>query len=250
MILIDLETELNFFKGKTIPCQCEYCEKIYSARRAEVNRVLRFKKLQSNLDSLMTFQYCSRLCANRAISIDEVFTIECKNCGESVRKRMCDSRKSKTKNFFCNSSCAATFNNAHKTKGYRRSKLEVWLEASLISAYPNLEIHFNKKNAISSELDIYIPSLNLAIELNGIFHYKPIYGDKTFTKIKNNDVRKVQTCLQNKIKLFVINVSHYQHFKETCAKEVFSLINGIIIYEGKVGFEPTTDALRERCSAN
>jgi len=48
--------------------------------------------------------------------------------------------------------------------------------------YPDLVIHFNKKDAINSELDIYIPSLKLAFELNGIFHYEPIFGKENFLK--------------------------------------------------------------------
>ena len=38
---------------------------------------------------------------------------------------------------------------------FDRSKLEKWLEEQLIKMYPNLEIHFNRKDAINSELDIY-----------------------------------------------------------------------------------------------
>ena len=37
--------------------------------------------------------------------------------------------------------------------------------------------------AINSELDVYVPSLNLAFELNGIFHYEPIYGEKKLNQI-------------------------------------------------------------------
>ena len=88
-----------------------------------------------------------------------------------------------TKNNFCSRSCSATFNNKNKTYGTRRSKLEVFLEKELIKLYPDLLFHFNRKDTINSELDIYIPSLKLAFELNGIFHYEPIYGDNKLSPL-------------------------------------------------------------------
>jgi hypothetical protein len=35
-------------------------------------------------------------------------------------------------------------------------------------------------------LDFYFPELRFAIELNGITHYEPIYGEDKFEKIKNS----------------------------------------------------------------
>jgi hypothetical protein len=84
--------------------------------------------------------------------------------------------KRKSKRTFCNSSCAASYNNTHKATGTRVSKLEKWMAEKLDIIYPSLEIHYNRKDAINSELDIYIPALKLAIELYGIFHYEPIFS--------------------------------------------------------------------------
>ena len=93
-------------------------------------------------------------------------------------------------NSFCSSTCSGTYNSAHKKFGTRRSKLEKWLEEKLIMSYPSLEFHFNRKDTIYAELDIYIPTLNLAFELNGIFHYEPIFGDKKLQSTQTNDKRK------------------------------------------------------------
>lgn len=103
-------------------------------------------------------------------------TVPCKNCKKLFQKAQ--SQINQTKNNFCSSSCAATYNNTHKTTGTRRSKLEVWLETKLPEIYLNQEFHFNGKDTINSELDIYLPKLSLAFELNGIYHYEPIHGPK------------------------------------------------------------------------
>src|ERR1019366_2749034 len=108
----------------------------------------------------------------------------------------------------------ASHSNTHKTKGIRKSKLECWLENKLPLLYPNQTFHFNCKDAINSELDIYIPSLKLAFELNGIFHYEPIYGVNKLEQITNNDHRKFQACIENGIELCIIDTSNQKHFTE------------------------------------
>ena len=79
--------------------------------------------------------------------------------------------------------------------------------------FPSLEFHFNRKDTINSELDIYIPSLKIAFELNGIFHYEPIYGPEKLGQINNNDERKMQACIEHGIELCLIDVSTLTYFK-------------------------------------
>ncbi len=134
----------------------------------------------------------------------------------------------KTPNSFCCQSCAATYNNKNKTHGTRRSKLEIYLEEELKSKYNNLDIHFNRKDTINSELDIYIPSMKLAFELNGIFHYEPIYGDKKLNQIQNNDTRKFQACLEKGIEMCIIDVSSLVYFKPANTKKFLDIVCGLI----------------------
>jgi len=97
---------------------------------------------------------------------------------------------------FCSSSCTAQYNaEGIKLGAAERSKLEKWIEPQLQDFYPELEFHFNRNDTINSELDIYIPSLKLAFELNGVFHYEPIFGAELLNKISNNDKRKFQAVL-------------------------------------------------------
>lgn len=152
--------------------------------------------------------------------------VVCCNCGKTFTKQR--HRIKDGQSNFCSTSCAATYRNSHKHYGTRRSKLENWLQEQLLKLYPDLEIHFNRKDAINAELDIYIPSLNLAFELNGIFHYEPIYGLEKLESIQNNDNRKLQTCLEKEIELVFINCSDQQKFKKTTSQKYLDIITSLI----------------------
>jgi len=94
---------------------------------------------------------------------------------------------------------------------------------------------------IGSELDIYIPSLNLAFELNGILHYEPIYGPDKLKYIKNNDDRKLQACIEKQISFCIIDTSNFRYFKESKAEEFLTMIISIIKKKKEAGdgVEPT-----------
>ena len=77
-------------------------------------------------------------------------------------------------------------------------------------------------------MDIYLPSLKLAFELNGIFHYEPIFGDNKLSQIQNNDSNKFMKCQWHNISLCIIDVSSFIHFKELGAKKYLDIITTII----------------------
>ena len=133
---------------------------------------------------------------------------------------------------FCSKSCAAKYNNTHKTKGMTVSKLEVYVQEQLVVLYPSLEFHFNRKGTVNSELDIYIPSLKLAFELNGIFHYKPIFGQEKLINTQNNDHKKLQACAKKGISLCVINASHMEKFNQNQAQKYLDVIISVINTNG------------------
>lgn len=152
----------------------------------------------------------------------------CKQCSNIIKVSDNEKVRHIRKKIFCTKSCAVTYNNTHKQIGTRISKLEIWLKEQLTIQYPNLEIHYNRKDAINSELDIYIPSLKLAFELNGIFHYEPIYGQEKLQKIQNNDDRKFQACLERGIELCIIDTSSLKYFKLKNIEKYKNIIFSII----------------------
>ena len=159
---------------------------------------------------------------------DSKVLTSCGQCRKTIKVRQKIINNSRCKKAFCGSSCSAKYNNHHKTKGTRRSKLEAWLEKELNKKYPSLVIHYNRKDAIKAELDVYIHSLKLAFELNGIFHYQPIFGEDKLKNIQKNDVEKLQTCVDNQIQLCIIDVSSQKLFKESNSAKYLNMMTEII----------------------
>lgn len=214
-----LEEFQNAKSSDKLKLQCEACSKEFLVDKKQIT----FQIKNSNRNRL---KYCSQTCH---FSVNHPFnklSINCKQCCKQFSRK--ESQCKKSTNLFCSKSCAATYNNQHKTKGIRVSKLEKWIAEQLSIQYPTLEIHYNRKDAINSELDIYIPSLKLAFELNGIFHYEPIYGQDKLNQIQNNDNRKLQACFENKISFCIIDVSNFKHFKIDKAQKYLTIITDII----------------------
>jgi len=217
--MIPLYTEEEYINSKSmdkLPCQCEKCFNIFYKHKKYITH-----NILNNLDDI---KYCSRKCQRTTLNKSSV--VNCFQCNKEFNKKL--SQVKKSNNHFCSRSCAVTYRNTHKSTGTRRSKLEIWLEEQLSLLYPNLIFDFNRKDAINSELDIYIPSLKLAFELNGIFHYEPIYGSDKLNQIQNNDNRKFQACIENSIELCIIDTSSLVNFKPLKAKKYLDIIVNII----------------------
>jgi hypothetical protein len=156
-------------------------------------------------------------------------SVSCSKCDKVFLKD--ENQVLKTKNNFCSRSCSASYNNSHKSYGTRRSKLEIFLEEQINQHYPEIDLICNQKTAIESELDFYFPDLRFAIELNGITHYEPIYGEDKFEKIQNNDKRKVIACYEKGIELAIIDSSSCSYLspknKEKYKNLVFDLIEKV-----------------------
>lgn len=219
-IMIPLYTQEEYNNTKSndkLPCQCYQCGKPILIYKKLIKQELKHKRGR--------VKFCSSLCKEKYNESAKEL-INCKNCNTKFYKTPSEIKR--TTNHFCSRSCSATYNNKHKKFGIRRSKLEAWLEEQLAELYPDLDIRFNDCEAIGSELDIYIPSLNLAFEINGIFHYKPIFGRNKLERIQENDQNKYKACLDNEIDLCIIDASGLKYFKERNAQKYLDIITDII----------------------
>ena len=210
-------TQQEFDNLKTtekVPLYCPVCNKDFFRTK---------KKLLENNKKGLVFKYCSNQCHGTFRTKIYTKIVVCTNCQTNFQKK--DSEISRTKNNFCSSSCSASYNNKNKTHGTRRSKLEKYLEEQLTILYPNLEILYSNKTIINSELDIYIPSLKLAFEIQGIFHYEPIFGQEKLEQIQRNDLEKVNKCNELNIKLIQIDACNQKSFSIKSSKEFLDFIS-------------------------
>lgn len=118
---------------------------------------------------------------------------------------------------FCSRSCSAQYNNRRKKFGAtRRSKAEDYLCKLLRRDFPHLTLVQNDRSLLPSglEIDIFIPSLKLAIELNGPMHYYPLFGESKLKKIQAADVQKQLEIQSVGCNLLVVDISAYGYFKK------------------------------------
>lgn len=187
-----------------IELTCDYCSQTFQREKKQI------KKNRPN-------KFCSRTCG-AAFSRKRV-TQECKNCGTEFKKKPADPK------IFCDSSCSASWNNKHKEYGHKVSRFEVWLQDMISESFPNLRVKYNQKDDIGSELDVYIPSLKLAIEIDGIHHHEAIYGEDVLKSIQENDAEKRRVCDQKGIELINYDISDMKNMKQNLSGRIEEILN-------------------------
>jgi hypothetical protein len=206
--------------------KCNNCQVLHYKAQCEIIKGLsRNKKF-----------FCSRKC--HSLYHSKPISVECKNCSKCYTMTPSQISKTKSGNVFCSKSCAATFNNKNKEYGTRRSKLEIFIERNLLKEFPALKVLCNDKSIIGSELDFYFPKIKVAIQINGITHYEPIYGLQKLQQIQKMDEEKRQKCLELNIKLFEINCKDDSYLTESLKRKRLEQVK-IILAESN-GLDPYT----------
>ena len=116
--MLPLYTEYQFNNCKSrekLPLQCKQCNTTFYKQKNQIQIALHNK-------NIVTYDFCSLKCKGKFKTLTGTTFVNCKNCNVKFKKHI--NALSKSGNNFCSKSCAATYNNTHKTTGTRRSKLE------------------------------------------------------------------------------------------------------------------------------
>ncbi len=97
-----------------------------------------------------------------------------------------------------------------------------------MAEFPHLQMHCNKRDLINMELDFYFPQLKSAIEFNGIFHYEPIYGKEKLRRIQELDKRKIDSCSDIGVQLFVIDISRVVHLTQEAKEKYWQVVKELV----------------------
>lgn len=233
---------------KWIQLKCEWCHKQFT----RLNRI--YKTYNVKLDKKC---FCSRTCSSKWQNANgkgpqkrtpDFVNLICEYCKKQFTRKWNNYKYKqihKKELPFCSAGC----NLRYKQKlglwnPNPRSSLEEWIEEKLNLIYPSLNILFNNRSIISSgELDIYIPSLKFAVEINGKYHYEPIYGKQAFEKRNRIDSKKLKECQNKNIDLLIIDMRNYSchnktHFEERnkCLKQIVENICYKMERAGNIAF--------------
>ena len=89
------------------------------------------------------------------------------------------------------------------------------MHTKIAESYPTLEVIYNGKDVIESELDVYFPTLKLAMEIQGPSHFLPIFGEEKLAAEQKNDQDKRDKCKEMGITLVEIDISKIKEFKKS-----------------------------------
>jgi len=193
-------------RRELVELECLHCGQGFLIEKHRVERVVR----------RATGKYCSQTCARHARRTSQ--EVLCANCKVTFRKHGVELKR--TLAHFCSRSCSAQYNNKRKKFGAtRRSKAEDYLCKLMRQDFPDLPLIQNDRSLLPSglEIDIFIPSLKLAIELNGPIHYYPLFGESKLKKIQAADAQKQLEIQLIGCNLLVVDISAYGYFKKAKA---------------------------------
>jgi hypothetical protein len=215
-----------------------YCGHSCSASHTNKNRVTTGYKLTEN--GLTNLKVSAQNARKKLIEIYEkdprkkleiIEKIKEKNtkprvvfiCPVCQKELMITKNEFKTKKY-CSRVCRNKIIN--KKNNGQRSIAEVFLEKKLKETFPLLTIEFNNRTLLNGlELDVYIPSINMAIEWNGIYHYKKIRDNDLFDKTKEKDTRKLLECRELGVYLYVVkDLTSNKKFIEEETEKIINLV--------------------------
>lgn len=201
--LFDIQKLSSFKSREKLPIECSVCSSVFYKQKNEIQKIIKGSYHGSGL-------YCSLKCKGKKDS--KQIKLSCTFCKKEISK----APNSITENNFCSLSCHAKFQHANKKTGFRRSKAEIYLTSLIQNDFPAMDVETSNRNLLNGlEIDILIPSIKLAIELNGPVHYYPIFGQTKFAKIVENDSKKISSLIKMQYGVIIVDISTCNYWKTT-----------------------------------
>lgn len=119
------------------------------------------------------------------------------------------------------------------------SKLEKFILDNLIKNKHKVEFH--KEHFLSNtklQIDLFLPKMNVAIEVDGPSHFVPVWGDQALARNKNYDNKKTGLIIGKGWKL--IRIKQNKDFSKTRAQIICDKLNDLLN-----NIHNTTDTLFE-----
>lgn len=119
-------------------------------------------------------------------------------------------------------------NMAVRVSSREGSKLEKFLLESLIK--DGYKVDFHKEQSLLNtklQIDLFLPTLNIAIEVDGPSHFKPVWGQENLKRNKGYDNKKTGLILGKG--LVLIRIKQTKDFSKARASTIYNVLKTHII---------------------
>lgn len=127
-------------------------------------------------------------------------------------------------------------NKAVRDSSKKGSKLELFLLNKLIS--DGIKVDFHKEQTLLTtklQIDLFLPTMNIAIEIDGPSHFLPVWGDDTLVRNQKYDDKKSGLILGRGMKL--VRIKQLKDFSKSRAEKVY--LNLLSIIHNPKAFDST-----------
>lgn len=118
-------------------------------------------------------------------------------------------------------------NDAVRQASKTGSKLESFLLEKLLS--DGYRVEFHKEQSLLNtklQIDLFLPTLNVAIEVDGLSHFEPVWGEETLNRNKGYDNKKTGLILGKG--LVLIRIKQVRDFSKARAQSIYDKLKQLL----------------------
>lgn len=205
----------NFKKWCSEECYLNRRTSTYSKEKSQIENCdfcnARVLKYESERKGNLTTRFCNNSCATKYRELhSSVLFVEltCKNCNSKFSRAKSHIITNTNNHYFCRYECSQSYNGkilGKNSKNVKVSKLEKFISDKIEQNFPYLKLIKSDREILDGlEIDIYLPDIQLGLEINGPIHSKPIFGEKYLENLQKRDNRKLDLCSKLNISLYIL----------------------------------------------